>query len=83
MWKKADDLEYENLLKTSAMWIDDSNVSNCMGCNSGFSLLLRKVKFNLKKALELSYFNDFYIIASLSNLFESVLLLLLQQLDRI
>ena len=43
LWQKADNLEYENLLKTNAMWVDDANVSNCMSCNAGFSILLRKV----------------------------------------
>lgn len=42
LWQKADNLEYENLLKTNSMWLDDSNVSNCMSCNSQFGLLLRK-----------------------------------------
>ena len=43
LWQKADNLEYENLLKTNAMWMDDSNVSACMNCNNQFSLMLRKV----------------------------------------
>jgi hypothetical protein len=43
LWQKADELEYENQLKNSAMWIDDSTISNCMACNAGFSLMLRKV----------------------------------------
>ncbi|RNA11299.1 FYVE and coiled-coil domain-containing 1-like isoform X1 [Brachionus plicatilis] len=42
LWQKADNLEYENLLKTNSMWLDDSNVSNCMNCNSQFGILLRK-----------------------------------------
>ncbi|CAF0759395.1 unnamed protein product [Brachionus calyciflorus] len=42
LWQKADNLEYENLLKTNSMWLDDSNVSSCMNCNSQFGLLLRK-----------------------------------------
>ena len=45
LWQKADKLEYEKLLNTNAMWMDDSNVSNCMSCNSGFSLMLRKVLY--------------------------------------
>ena len=43
LWQKADQLEYENLLKANAMWLDDSAISNCMSCNSGFSMMLRKV----------------------------------------
>jgi hypothetical protein len=45
LWQKADNLEYENLLKTSAMWIDDGKVSKCMNCDNQFTLLLRKVSF--------------------------------------
>jgi hypothetical protein len=48
LWQKADELEYENQLKNSAMWIDDSTISNCMSCNSGFSLMLRKVRNSIK-----------------------------------
>lgn len=81
LWKKADDLEYENLLKTSAMWIDDSNVTNCMACNSAFSLLLRKVGKEIllsKKYLSCSLKNALkFKIASLQNMLEGVLLLLL------
>lgn len=43
LWQKADNLEYENLLKTNAMWVDDATISNCMSCKNGFSLMLRKV----------------------------------------
>lgn len=43
LWQKADSLEYENLLKTNAIWHDDANVHNCMSCNSQFGLMLRKV----------------------------------------
>lgn len=43
LWQKADNLEYENMLKANAMWVDDSNVSHCLNCNSGFNILLRKV----------------------------------------
>lgn len=43
LWQKADNLEYQNLLKASSMWMDDANVTNCMNCNSHFSLILRKV----------------------------------------
>lgn len=28
------------------MWMDDSNVSNCMSCNNTFSLMLRKVYYS-------------------------------------
>lgn len=71
------------MLKTSAMWIDDANVSNCMACNAGFSLLLRKVLFYDSSFSFLLYFNGVFLSASLPNLSQSVLLLLLQQLDRI
>jgi hypothetical protein len=43
LWQKADNLEYQNLLKSSSMWMDDANVTNCMNCHSHFSLILRKV----------------------------------------
>ena len=43
LWQKADTLEYENMLKTNAMWVDDKNCENCMNCNSAFSMMLRKV----------------------------------------
>ena len=49
LWQKADKLEYENMLKTNAMWIDDSAISNCMSCKSGFSLMLRKVNIFIFK----------------------------------
>lgn len=42
LWQKADTLEYENMLKSNAMWIDDKNCENCMSCSSQFSIMLRK-----------------------------------------
>lgn len=42
LWQKADNLEYENLLKSTAMWQDDSTIHNCMKCASQFSFILRK-----------------------------------------
>ena len=52
LWQKADNLEYENLLKTNAMWVDDASISKCMSCQSTFSLMLRKV-FNFKLILSI------------------------------
>ncbi len=43
LWQKADNLEYENLCKVNAMWVDDANVTSCTTCSSTFNLLLRKV----------------------------------------
>ncbi len=48
LWQKADNLEYENLCKVNAMWVDDANVTSCYTCNSTFSLILRKVSFYFK-----------------------------------
>jgi hypothetical protein len=42
LWQKADKLEYENMLKSNAMWIDDKSCENCMSCSSQFSMMLRK-----------------------------------------
>lgn len=42
LWQKADNLEYENLLKVNQMWVEDANVNSCLTCHSQFSLLLRK-----------------------------------------
>ena len=42
LWQKADKLEYENMLKSNAMWIDDKNCEHCMSCSSQFSMMLRK-----------------------------------------
>jgi len=42
LWQKADNLEYENILKNNAMWVDDAHVTHCLTCNNGFSLMLRK-----------------------------------------
>jgi len=61
LWQKADNLEYQNLLKSSSMWMDDANVTNCMNCNSHFSLILRKV------------FYAFFLLICLFSIFSSYL----------
>lgn len=43
MWQKADDMEHEIKVKADDRWMDDSEVSHCLGCKSEFSFLLRKV----------------------------------------
>ena len=45
LWKKADDMEHEIKVKADDRWMDDSEVSNCLGCKAEFSFLLRKVCF--------------------------------------
>ena len=43
MWQKADDMEHEIKVKADDRWMDDSEVSHCLGCKTEFSFLLRKV----------------------------------------
>ena len=43
LWQKADDMEHEIKLKADDRWMDDSEVSHCLGCKTEFSFLLRKV----------------------------------------
>lgn len=43
LWQKADDMEHEIKLKADDRWMDDSEVSHCLGCKAEFSFLLRKV----------------------------------------
>lgn len=42
LWKKADDMEFEIKVKADDRWMDDSEVSHCLGCKAEFSFLLRK-----------------------------------------
>ena len=48
LWKKADDMEFEIKVKADDRWMDDSEVSHCLGCKAEFSFLLRKVRFQRK-----------------------------------
>ena len=43
LWQKADDMEHEIKVKADDRWMDDSEVSHCLGCKAEFSFLLRKV----------------------------------------
>ena len=43
LWQKADNMEHEIKLKADDRWMDDSEVSHCLGCKAEFSFLLRKV----------------------------------------
>lgn len=42
LWQKADDMEHEIKVKADDRWMDDSEVSHCLGCKTEFSFLLRK-----------------------------------------
>ena len=43
LWQKADDMEHEIKVKADDRWMDDSEVSHCLGCKAEFSFLVRKV----------------------------------------
>ncbi|GAB1606653.1 FYVE and coiled-coil domain-containing protein 1-like [Argonauta hians] len=42
LWKQTDKLAYHRRLEASKKWMDNSEVSNCLGCNAVFSFTLRK-----------------------------------------
>lgn len=42
LWKKADDMAHEIKVKADDRWMNDSEASRCLSCNTEFSFLLRK-----------------------------------------
>ena len=42
LWKKTDKLSYQQKLQAKDKWLDEKNVSQCMGCKNDFSFTLRK-----------------------------------------
>lgn len=71
LWKKADDMEHEIKVKADDRWMEDGEVSHCLGCNAEFSFLLRKVCFDdktvpfiLENLLSFSFNWDYQVLST-------------------
>ncbi|XP_064643484.1 FYVE and coiled-coil domain-containing protein 1-like isoform X3 [Lineus longissimus] len=42
LWQRSDKLEFKQRIKAAETWMDDTNVTHCLGCRSEFSFMLRK-----------------------------------------
>ncbi|XP_048781282.2 FYVE and coiled-coil domain-containing protein 1-like isoform X2 [Ostrea edulis] len=42
LWQQTDRLTYEQKMQSSAKWIDEKTVTNCMGCKAEFTFMVRK-----------------------------------------
>ena len=49
LWKKTDKLEFEQKVKAAGKWMEDKESTQCLGCHTEFSFIVRKVTVYAKK----------------------------------